>query len=90
MYAQQLVGVIEAHCAGETVEDKTIRTIAAVVFKNLVKAKWAPEVENDSKVAVGTAVVLPATRGKYCTCIHYGSSEVLRLAVRCVFCLHFI
>ncbi|CAN0047642.1 unnamed protein product [Ascophyllum nodosum] len=49
MYAQQLVGVIEAHCAGETVEDKTIRTIAAVVFKNLVKAKWAPEDDGDGK-----------------------------------------
>lgn len=44
MYPQGLVAVIEAHCAGSTVEDKTMRTLAAVVFKNLVKAKWAPEV----------------------------------------------
>lgn len=44
MYAQRLVGVIEAHCAGATMEDKTMRTIGAVVFKNLIKAKWAPEV----------------------------------------------
>lgn len=44
MYAQRLVTVIEAHCAGATVEDKTMRTLGAVVFKNLVKAKWAPEV----------------------------------------------
>lgn len=45
MYAQRLVAVIEAHCAGATVEDKTMRTLGAVVFKNLVKAKWAPEVK---------------------------------------------
>ena len=45
MYAQRLVAVIEVHCAGATVEDKTMRTLGAVVFKNLVKAKWAPEVK---------------------------------------------
>ena len=44
MYLQRLAGVIEAHCAGTTVQDKTMRTLGAVVFKNLVKAKWAPEV----------------------------------------------
>lgn len=43
-YAQRLVGVVEFHCAGTTLEDKTIRTLAAVVFKNLVKSKWTPEV----------------------------------------------
>ncbi|CAM9833425.1 unnamed protein product, partial [Ectocarpus sp. 12 AP-2014] len=48
-YAQRLVGVIEAHCAGTTVEDKTMRTLGAVVFKNLVKEKWAPEDDGDGK-----------------------------------------
>lgn len=49
MYAQRLVAVIEAHCAGATAEDKTMRTLGAVVFKNLVKAKWAPEVREARK-----------------------------------------
>eukprot|EP00903_Cladosiphon_okamuranus_P009495 g9047.t1 len=49
MYAQRLVAVIEAHCAGSTVEDKTMRTLGAVVFKNLVKVKWAPEDDGDGK-----------------------------------------
>lgn len=53
MYAQTLVGVIEAHCAGTTVEDKTMRTLGAVVFKNLVKAKWAPEVSEQEVVGCG-------------------------------------
>eukprot|EP00904_Undaria_pinnatifida_P010098 jgi/Undpi1/6218/HiC_scaffold_20.g08702.m1 len=49
MYLQRLAGVIEAHCAGTTVQDKTMRTLGAVVFKNLVKAKWAPEDDGDGK-----------------------------------------
>lgn len=44
MYAQRLVRVVEAHCAGTNLKDKTMRTLAAVVFKNLVKAKWSSEV----------------------------------------------
>lgn len=55
MYAQRLVAVIEAHCAGATVEDKTMRTLGAVVFKNLVKTKWAPEVIYRHEGRVGSS-----------------------------------
>lgn len=58
-YAQRLVGVVESHCAGTTVEDKTIRTLAAVVFKNLVKAKWTPEVCVCECVCVRFVLVKP-------------------------------
>lgn len=43
-YAQRLIQLVEAHCTGTTADDKVMRTLAAVVFKNLVKTKWAPEV----------------------------------------------
>lgn len=66
MYAQRLVAVIEAHCAGATVEDKTMRTLGAVVFKNLVKAKWAPEVSGKGKSYLRGDVVV-SSEGLECT-----------------------
>ncbi|CAM9520218.1 unnamed protein product, partial [Choristocarpus tenellus] len=48
-YAQRLVSLIEVHCGGVTNDDKVIRTLAAVVFKNLIKTKWAPPEDGEGK-----------------------------------------
>ncbi|CAM9656674.1 unnamed protein product, partial [Chrysoparadoxa australica] len=48
-YAQQLIRLIESHCAGVTPEDKTLRTLAAVLFKNLVKKYWVVNEDGDGK-----------------------------------------
>lgn len=43
-YPQLLVALIEFHCAGTSADDKSLRTLGAIMFKNLVKRAWvAPE-----------------------------------------------
>lgn len=46
-FAQLLVQMIEASCAGTTQDDKSMRTLGAIVFKNLVKKAWVQPEDGD-------------------------------------------
>jgi exportin-2 (importin alpha re-exporter) len=52
-YAQQLVRLIEAHCSGTTPQDKALRSLAAIMFKNLVKTSWLPPEDGDFTLPAG-------------------------------------
>jgi exportin-2 (importin alpha re-exporter) len=54
-YAEALVRLVERHCAGVSQEDKSLRTLGAIVFKNLVKKAWVVQEDEDPQ----TALVLP-------------------------------
>ncbi|KAG5184186.1 Cse1-domain-containing protein [Tribonema minus] len=48
-YPQLLVQLIESHCSRTGAEDKSLRTLGAIMFKNLVKRCWVPPEDGDGK-----------------------------------------
>ncbi|CAM9356549.1 unnamed protein product [Phaeothamnion confervicola] len=48
-YPQVLVRLIEQHCAGTTPGDRSVRTLGAILFKNLVKRSWEAPDDDDKE-----------------------------------------
>jgi Importin-beta N-terminal domain len=48
-YPQLLIRLIETHCSGTSADDTTLRTLGAIMFKNLVKRCWAPPEDGEAK-----------------------------------------